>query len=489
VSVTILNVHLGGKLRLMRRRLPRWRSVQRDEPHFVRVERKIVQVRWLTVFFVALAAPFAGLTPAALLGTYALVLAGAIYTFMLQFAIIERHPEWLAGGYLTSLVEAILISLIAFTTGGAGSIMFLAYFLIVVAAAVRYGFRSSFVAVGLSMVLYSIVAALYPGGGPLGIGELLLRFGFLAMTGMLAGFLAQEAHQSRVALAKELEHTRELHRESTALAQENARLYSELQERLKELERTHHQLVQAAKLAAIGELAANVAHEINNPLTAVLTNTELLVEDGGPEDPRKSELQTIREEALRARGIVRNLLDFARQTPPALELTEPVIIIKSVIPLVQTRAALAEVEIRHSAEAGPLPIMVDINQMKQVFINLLTNAIDAMPHGGTVSVTERRQGNRVEIIVSDTGTGIVPEHRDRIFEPFFTTKPGVTGTGLGLSVSYGIVQRHHGTITVASTPGLGTTFVVSLPVARQSDGRPSSSPPGASAATIRGVVK
>jgi signal transduction histidine kinase len=137
-----------------------------------------------------------------------------------------------------------------------------------------------------------------------------------------------------------------------------------------------------------------------------------------------------------------------------------------VIPLIQKRAAVADVEIRESCEAGPLPIMVDINQMKQVLINLLTNAIDAMPHGGVVSVTERRQNDLVEIIVSDTGTGILPQHRDRIFEPFFTTKPGVTGTGLGLSVSYGIIERHHGTIRVDSTPGLGTTFTVSLPVAK-----------------------
>lgn len=474
VIVVTLGAQPGRALRLMQGHLPHSRSAPPDEPHFVRVERAIVQVRWLAVAIVALAAPFAGLTPAALLGTYGVVLAGAIYTLTLQFAIIERHPEWLAGGYLTSLAEAILISLAALAPGGAGSIMFLAYFLIVVAAAVRYGFRSSFAAAGLSMAFYSIVAALHPSGNALGLGELLLRFGFLVMTGMLAGFLAQEAHQSRVALAKELEHTRELHRESTALAQENARLYSELQERLDELERTQNQLIQSAKLAAIGELAANVAHEINNPLTAVLTNAELLADDSSAEDPHKSELQTIREEALRARGIVRNLLDFARQTPPALELTEPGIIMKSVIPLIQKRAAVADVEIRESCEPGPLPIMVDINQMKQVLINLLTNAIDAMPQGGVVSVTERRQNDRVEIIVSDAGTGIPPQHRDRIFEPFFTTKPGVTGTGLGLSVSYGIIERHHGSIRVDSAPGVGTTFTVSLPVAKTSALRSSS---------------
>jgi signal transduction histidine kinase len=370
----------------------------------------------------------------------------------LQVLIIERHPEWLAGGYLTSLAEAILISLTVFASGGASSIMFLAYFLIVVAAAVRYGFHSSFVAAGLSMALYSIVAALYPNASVLGPGELLLRFGFFVMTGMLAGLLAQEAHQSRLALGNELERTRELHRESTALALENARLYSDLQERLKELQRTQDQLIQSAKLAA------NVAHEINNPLTAVLTNAELLAEDSVADEPHQVELRIIREEAIRARGIVRNLLDFARQTPPTLELTEPRTVLKSVVALVQKRAALADVEIREVTGAGPLAIMVDVNQMKQVFINLQTNAIDAMPQGGTISLTERRQNDRVEIAVSDTGTGILPEHRGRIFEPFFTTKPGVTGTGLGLSVSYGIIERHHGKITVDSAPGVGATF-------------------------------
>ncbi|HEY3062966.1 MAG TPA: ATP-binding protein [Chloroflexota bacterium] len=464
--VATLLAQPGRVLRLMPKRLLGSRSPAREEPHFVRVERAIVQVRWLAIVIVALAAPFAGLTPEALLGTYGVVLAGTVYTLTLQFAIIEYRPGLLAGGYLTSLAEAILVSLIALATGGAASTMFLAYFLIVVAAALRYGFRSSLVAAGLSMGSYSVVAMLEPGATALGLSELLLRFGFLVMTGMEAGFLAQEAHQSRVALAMELEHTRELHRESTALAQDNARLYTELHERLQELERTHDQLIQSAKLAAIGELAANVAHEINNPLTAVLTNAELLADDYGAENTHTPELQTIREEALRARGIVRSLLDFARQTPPKLELTEPEAIVQAVIPLVHKRAAVANVEIRHSSAAGPLPILVDVNQMKQVFINLLTNAIDAMPNGGIVSVTERRQDDRVEIVVSDTGMGIRPEHRDRIFEPFFTTKPGVSGTGLGLSVSYGIVERHRGTITVDSTIGVGTTFTVGLPFAK-----------------------
>ncbi len=450
---------------MMPRGLSRWRSAHQDQPQAVRVERAIVQVRWVAIVIVTLAAPFAGLAPDALRWTYGIVAAGALYTLTLQFIVIDHHPEWLTGGYLTSLAEAILVSLITLVTGGAASTMFLAYFLIVIAAALRYGFLSSLAAAGLSMASYSVVAMLEPGGTPLGVSELLLRFGFLVMAGMEADVLVQEVRQSRVALAEELEHTRELHRQSVALAHDNERLYTELQERLVELERTHNQLLQSAKLAAIGELAANVAHEINNPLTAVLTNAELLADENMVEHAQNHELQTIKEEALRARGIVRSLLDFARQTPPMMELAAPATIVESVIPLVHKRASVANVEIRHSSEGGSLPIMVDVNQMKQVFINLLTNAIDAMPDGGTVEITARQRDHRVDIIVKDTGTGIRPEHRDRIFEPFFTTKPGVTGTGLGLSVSYGIVERHHGTISVESTVGEGTTFTVSLPLA------------------------
>jgi len=470
VIVATLLAQPGRILRLVPKRSPGTRPATREEPHFVRVERSLVEVRWLAIVIVALAAPFAGLTLEALFRTYGVILAGLIYTLTLQFAIIEHYPRSLAGGYLTSLVETILVALIALSTGGGASLMFLAYFLIVVAAAVRYGFRSSLAAAGLSMASYIAVATVEPGGSPLGLSELLLRFGFLVMTGMAAGFLAQEAQQSRAALARELEHAKALHRESTALALDNERLYTELNERLQELERTHDQLIQSAKLAAIGELSANVAHEINNPLTAVLTNAELLADDYGADDSRNRELQTIREEALRARGIVRSLLDFARQTPPKLELTEPGGIVQAVIPLVQKRAAVAGVEIRHASEVGRLPIMVDVNQMKQVIINLLTNAIDAMPNGGIVAVTERRQDDRAEVSISDTGMGIKPEHRDRIFEPFFTTKAAVSGTGLGLSVSYGIVERHRGTITVESTIGVGTTFTVSLPLAEPHGG-------------------
>ena len=356
------------------------------------------------------------------------------------------------------------MSLAVYASGGANSTLALAYFLEVVAVAVRFGWRASVIAAILSLGLYSSVAALHPADLP-PPGEIALRFGFLLLTGLLAGYLAREARLSQLALASELSHTKQLHRESAALAEENAELSTRLRQRLAELESTQAQLVRSAKLAAIGELAANVAHEINNPLTGVLSVVELLQEELDVNPSQRQDLQTIREETLRVRAIVRSLLDFARQTPPRLESTDPRTVLDSVLPLVRKRAAVAGVHIQQIHAQRPLPIVVDVSQLKQVLINLLTNAIDAMPNGGAIFVGTEQRGDEVVITVRDTGPGIPPEHRDRIFEPFFTTKSAVSGTGLGLSVSLGIVERHGGKIKVHSEPGHGATFAVHLPAA------------------------
>jgi two-component system NtrC family sensor kinase len=299
-------------------------------------------------------------------------------------------------------------------------------------------------------------------------GEIALRFGFLVLTGLLAGYLAQEARQSQLALGDELIRTRHLHRDSLALAEENAELSARLRQRVAELEMTQAQLVRSAKLAAVGELAANVAHEINNPLSGVLSLVELIQEESSNDDSsHRDDLETIRGETLRMRDVVRSLLDFARQTPPQLELTEPRPVLASVLPLVRKRAAVSCVEIHQLHAPEPLPILVDVGQLKQVLINLLTNALDAMPNGGNIFVQTERQQDEVVISVRDTGPGIPAEHVDRIFEPFFTTKSSVSGTGLGLSVSLGIIERHGGTITVESKPGAGATFAVRLPVSEE----------------------
>jgi PAS domain S-box-containing protein len=247
-----------------------------------------------------------------------------------------------------------------------------------------------------------------------------------------------------------------------AMAIENARLYGDLQQQMEQLKQAQLQLLQTAKLAAVGELAAGVAHEINNPLTNVLGYAELLLQDKPEGHPDAGDLRTIATEARRARDIVRNLLDFARQTRPQRQPSNVNEILRQTLSVIRYHLEKSGIVITEDY-AGVLPqIPLDEGQIKQVLLNLITNAAHAMPDGGTLRLRTMRTGDEVTITVADTGAGIPPELLEHIFDPFFTTKP--TGTGLGLSVSLGIVQNHGGRITVESTVGAGSTFTLWLPV-------------------------
>jgi two-component system NtrC family sensor kinase len=235
-------------------------------------------------------------------------------------------------------------------------------------------------------------------------------------------------------------------------------------ERTEQLTAMQATLVQSAKMAAVGELAAGVAHEINNPLTGVLTNSSLMLEDLPEGDERREELQTIVNETLRCRRIVKALLDFARQTRPhkaALSLNQ---VMEDVLALVRNQASFRSITIRSALDPTLPAVMADGDQLRQVVLNIVLNGADAMPTGGELRIASRYDAARqtAELSVTDTGPGIPGEIRDRLFEPFFTTKK--TGTGLGLSIAYGIVEQHRGTIRVESAPGRGTTFAVVLPL-------------------------
>ena len=254
-----------------------------------------------------------------------------------------------------------------------------------------------------------------------------------------------------------------------AVAIENARLYENLQMQMTALEQTQLQLLQSAKLATIGELAAFIAHEINNPLTSVLGYASLVVDETAADDPKRADLEVIEKEALRARAIVRDLLGYARQTDSAMEQTHINDAIESLLPLIRRRAEAQHVTISAQLDPQVPLIMADVNQLKQVFINILNNAIDAMPQGGEVEVTTREvtangTGPQVEISFQDHGVGIAAEHLEKVFDPFFTTKDSGKGTGLGLPISKRIVERHGGTIEVDSEHGRGTRLTIRLPV-------------------------
>jgi signal transduction histidine kinase len=254
-----------------------------------------------------------------------------------------------------------------------------------------------------------------------------------------------------------------------ALAIENSRLYEGVKQQMVELKQTQAQLVQSTKLAAIGELAANIAHEINNPLTTVLGFASFIAERLPADDPTREELGLIQEEASRARDIVRDLLQFSRQRDFMPEPSDINAVLDQVLGMVRRQGALQTITV-NEVYAPDLPMMeMDASRIKQVFLNIINNAVYAMKEGGSLTIRTSPDGATVRIAFEDTGPGIPPGILGRIFDPFFTTKPEVSGTGLGLSVSLGIVQSHGGTIDVRSQVGHGTTFTVVLPFTHDRD--------------------
>ncbi len=254
------------------------------------------------------------------------------------------------------------------------------------------------------------------------------------------------------------------------VAIENRSLLSSVQRQLAEVRRVQQQLVQASKMGAVGELAAIVAHEVNNPLTGILGFAELLLGELAQDDPRREEAEVIRAEAVRARTIVKALLEFARPRPQQRIPTDLNDLARTTVDLQRSRAERAGVRVVE--EYGELPLLdADADALKQVILNLLDNSLQAMPRGGELRVATRAEGDSVALAVSDTGVGMDVETRNRIFTPFFSTRAGGSGgTGLGLSVSMRIVEGHHGTIDVESEPGRGAVFTIRLPIhGRSSD--------------------
>lgn len=230
-------------------------------------------------------------------------------------------------------------------------------------------------------------------------------------------------------------------------------------------------LVHSEKLASMGQLAAGIAHEVNNPLGVVLMYSHMLLEETDAESPLRPELATIVEQTDRAKRIVAGLLNFARQNKVVHTVVDAREVVDRALRAVTLPTGIALV-VEH---AGHAAAELDAEQMVQVLINLLSNAVAAMPDGGRLLVRTEGTGDEVLFIVTDTGTGIAPENRSRIFTPFFTTKKAGQGTGLGLAVSYGIVKMHRGDIRLVSnadpaTGPTGTTFSVALPARRPTNG-------------------
>ena len=223
-------------------------------------------------------------------------------------------------------------------------------------------------------------------------------------------------------------------------------------------------MMQQEKLVSIGRLCAGVAHEINNPLTTILTSSMLIQEDLEANDPIYDELGIINNEALRCRKIVKSLLDFARQSKAVKKRTDLNKVLNESVVLTRKQANFNNIKLTsHLGNNLPM-VCIDKDQIQQVIINLTLNAIEATETEGEIKIFSYylEDTKEVKIIVQDTGEGISNDNLDKIFDPFFTTKK--TGTGLGLAISHGIIELHKGSISVESTIGKGTSFHIMIPI-------------------------
>lgn len=253
------------------------------------------------------------------------------------------------------------------------------------------------------------------------------------------------------------------------LLQENSQLNQSLEAQMEEMRLSQAQLIQSTKLASLGTLAAGVAHEINNPIHVISGWAELLGTE--PEKHLKSTkareaVEAILEMSERVKKIVNELLDYSRLEESS-ELVDIHHTIDQALTLIGYHLELSDVTVQQAYEAAPAQVTGNPGKLKQVFINLLLNAKDAMPQGGVLTISTEARDGHVELAFSDTGPGIPRDHLDRIFEPFFTTKEVGNGTGLGLFVSQGIIREHKGFMRVESEIGKGATFIIRLPLVRE----------------------
>jgi PAS domain S-box-containing protein len=232
------------------------------------------------------------------------------------------------------------------------------------------------------------------------------------------------------------------------------------------------QMAQADKLASIGELSSGIAHEINNPLGIILGYTQLLMRSESPETDRFNDLKTIEKHVQSCKTIVEDLLNFARTSNTEKAYLDIHAVIEDVIGFVRHHSNLETIHIQTGFAVDLPTVLIDEKKIKQVLINLLMNAIHAVGRNGTITIATglNPSANRITVEVSDSGHGIQRENLSRIFDPFFTTKPTGEGTGLGLSVSYGIIKGHGGHISVKSEPGKGAAFTLFLPVTPPNSG-------------------
>ena len=245
----------------------------------------------------------------------------------------------------------------------------------------------------------------------------------------------------------------------------------QLKSHIHKLTETQECLFHSQRLASLGKMAAGIAHEINSPLTVILNDSSLLIRNMPDGKSEKDELRIIVAEAKRCGDIVKNLLEFTRMVSPEKALADINEVLRETMVLAKYLGVISSIDVRYDLSPGLPRVNIDTNQMKQVFLDILTNAVAAMPGRGSLTIRTGQSEGDASVIASitDTGCGIPQQNLQKIFEPFFTTKDAQAGTGLGLAICYEIVQKHNGKISVKSAVGTGTTFTIELPAVDSED--------------------
>ena len=388
------------------------------------------------------------------------------------------------------ILDLITITFLIHFTGGIEN-PFIFYFVFhAIAASISLPYRTTYALATLALALVLLVVGLEYAGWihhynlqgfadpdlyrkasyvlPVMVAFSTVLYGATYLTTAISGQLKKRQREV-VQLGNELleKKTAEVAREKE-IQEKLSKAYQELSQSLQQLKESQELLIQAEKLTSLGQLAASIAHEVNNPLSGVLVYTQLLEKkmkgDSLSKEVALEYLAKMEAELNRSTKLISNLLDFARQSPPAFQQIDINEVINRSFDLAANTAKMQQVEVIKELEPSLPDITGDFDQLQQVFTNLILNAIQAMQGGGKLNLRTSLDKDYLRIEVSDTGYGISPENMHKLFTPFFTTKQAVKGVGLGLAVSYGIIQRHHGRIEVQSKEKEGTTFTVYLPL-------------------------
>lgn len=370
-----------------------------------------------------------------------------IYSVLLQFAVFIWVDK-IEKIYLAALIlDTGFIGLFIRLSGGFYSNVFLAFYLLVALHSFYYGLIK-----GLSLAFAASVIYIYIIFDQLGAvpwTDVVLRVSIIFLIAGFLGFLSEKTRHDRDEMLK--------------TKNEMANLQNNLTKAYNNLQEVRRQVEQSEKLASIGRLVAELAHEINNPLDGIKNCLNVLTIETEDAVLRERYLRLMQEGVCEIEQAVRDILEYAKQHEFKLEPVDVNGVIKRTILMGEYKFNKQGIDVRMNLDGQPLNVMGDSHHLQQVFFNIIFNAIDAMPNGGTITVETKKEDSFAAIEITDSGVGIPKRDLEKVFKPFYTTKKVGEGTGLGLPISMGIVKRHNGHMNVYSYVNMGTTFKIILP--------------------------